>query len=123
LNSTFLPVILSRRPRPAQGRGFFFLVDPNTSKLAQGAAVSGLLTLPGEAQSGVAVPREAVIRYNGATWVYRQTSNETFERLRTTLDRPLENGWFVREGLKPGDKLVTAGAQQMLSEELKGSGE
>jgi hypothetical protein len=106
-----------------QGRGFFFLVDPNTSKLAQGAAVSGLLTLPGEAQSGVAVPREAVIRYNGATWVYRQTSNETFERLRTTLDRPLENGWFVREGLKPGDKLVTAGAQQMLSEELKGSGE
>jgi len=106
-----------------QGRGFLFLVDPNTSKLAPGAAVSGLLTLPGEAQSGVTVPREAIIRYNGATWVYRQTGNETFERLEVTLDRPLENGWFVREGLKPGDKLVTAGAQQMLSEELKGSGE
>jgi hypothetical protein len=71
----------------------------------------------------VAVPRSAVLRFNGATWVYRQTSDETFERLEVALDRPLENGWFVREGLKPGEKLVTVGAQQILSEELKGAGE
>jgi hypothetical protein len=33
---------------------------------------------------------------------------------------PLEKGWFVRETFKPEDKVVTVGAQQLMSEELKG---
>jgi len=66
------------------------------------------------------VPREAVIRFNGTTWVYVQTADNTFQRTEAALDRPLEDGWFVREGLKPQDKVVTVGAQQLLSEELKG---
>jgi hypothetical protein len=102
-----------------QGRGFLFLVSPNPSHLTPGAAVSGFLTLPGEAQSGVAVPREAVVRFNGTTWVYVQTGDDTFQRTQAALDRPLDKGWFVREGLKPQDKVVSAGAQQLLSEELK----
>jgi hypothetical protein len=103
-----------------QGRGFLFLVAPNPSRLAPGAAVSGFLGLPGEEQSGIAVPRDAVIRFNGATWIYLQTGEDTFQRTEVALDRPLDNGWFVREGLKPQDKVVTVGAQQLLSEELKG---
>jgi multidrug efflux pump subunit AcrA (membrane-fusion protein) len=103
-----------------QGRGFLCLVTRNNSHLAPGAAVTGLLSLPGEAQSGVAVPREAVVRFNGATWVYVQTGDDTFERRAAALDRPIEKGWFVKEGLKPQDKVVTAGPQELLSEELKG---
>jgi hypothetical protein len=103
-----------------QGRGFLLLVSPNPSRLAPGAAVSGFLTLPGEPQSGVAVPRNAVVRFNGTTWVYLQTGEETFQRTEVKLDSPLSEGWFVREGLKPQDKVVTVGTQQMLSEELKG---
>ena len=106
-----------------QGRGYLFLVTPNPSRLAPGAAVTGFLSLPGEAQSGVAVPRDAVVRFNGATWVYVQTGEDTFQRTEVALDRPLENGWFVREGLKPQDKVVIVGAQQLLSEELKGQAE
>jgi hypothetical protein len=102
-----------------QGRGFLCLVAANSTHLAPGAAVTGFLSLPGEAQPGVAVPREAVVRFNGATWVYVQTGDDTFQRTEAALDRPLENGWFVREGLKPQDKVVTVGAQQLLSEELK----
>jgi hypothetical protein len=102
-----------------QGRGFLCLVTPNSSHLAPGAAVMGFLSLPGEAQSGVALPREAVVRFNGATWVYVQTGDDTFQRTLATPDRPLDNGWFVRQGLKPQDKVVTAGAQELLSEELK----
>jgi multidrug efflux pump subunit AcrA (membrane-fusion protein) len=105
-----------------QGRGFLFLVSPNPSRLAPGSAVSAYLPLPGEPQSGVTVPREAVIRFNGATWVYVQTGDQTFERREAALEIPQDNGWFVREGFKLGDKVVTAGAQQMLSEELKGLG-
>src|SRR4029077_13185998 len=93
-------------PAPAvdpqmQGRGFLFLVSTNSAGLAPGAAVTGFLTLPGEPQTGVLVPREAIIRFQGATWVYRQTGDETFDRVAVTLDIPLANGWFVREGLKP----------------------
>lgn len=103
-----------------QGKGFLFLVTPNASRLAPGAAVTGFLSLPGEAQSGVVVPREAVIRFNGTTWIYVQTGDDTFQRTEVALDRPLENGWFIAAGLKPQDKVVIVGAQQLLSEELKG---
>ena len=104
----------------AQGQGFLLLVKPNPARLAPGAALTGFLSLPGEAQSGVVAPRNAVIRYNGATWVYLQTGDEIFQRIEVALDRPLEEGWFVHAGLKAQDKVVTVGAQQMLSEELKG---
>ena len=106
-----------------QGRGFLFLVTPNPSRLTPGAAVTGFLSLPGEAQTGVTMPREAVVRFNGTTWVYVQTGDDTFQRTEVALDRPLEKGWFVREGLKPQDKVVSVGAQQLLSEELKGQAE
>ena len=58
--------------------------------------------------------------HNGATWIYLQTSEEKFQRTELALERPVEAGWFVRQGLKPEEKVVTAGAQQLLSEELKG---
>lgn len=107
-----------------QGRGFLFLVSPNPARLATGAALAALLSLPGEPQTGIVLPRAAVVRFNGTTWIYLQTGEETFERRETTLDSPLADGWFVSKGLKPGDKVVTVAAQQILSEELKGqSGE
>jgi hypothetical protein len=114
-------------PMPAvdpqmQGRGFLFLVESNGFRLVPGASVTGFITLPGEAQTGVAVPRNAVVRFNGAAWVYIQTGEETFQRVEVPLEHPLAEGWFVASGLKPQDKLVTVGAQQVLSEELKGQG-
>jgi hypothetical protein len=114
-------------PAPAvdpqmQGQGFLFLVKPAQPRFAPGAAVTALLPLPGDAQSGVSVPRDAVLRFNGATWVYLQTGEDKFQKVEVALERPMESGWFVHEGLKAGDKVVTVGAQQLLSEELKGQG-
>jgi hypothetical protein len=105
-----------------QGPGYLFLVSPNSSRLTPGAAVAGYILLPGEPQSGVALPREAVVRYNGTAWVYRQTSEQTFVRTEVALQRPLTDGWFVRKGVKVQDKVATTGAQLLLSEELKGGG-
>jgi hypothetical protein len=103
-----------------QGKGFLFLLKTNSVQLAPGAAVSGFLEFPGESQSGVELPRNAMVRVNGATWVYLQTGDQSFERREVKLDSPLSQGWFVREGLKPGDKVVIVGAQELLSEEKKG---
>jgi hypothetical protein len=70
----------------------------------------------------VLVPRNAVFRFDSATWIYHQTSDDTFVRESIVLDTPLSDGWFVEGELKPGDKVVSVGAQQLLSEELKGQG-
>ena len=102
-----------------QGRGFLFLVSPNSAGLLPGAAVTGYILVPGEPQAGVNLPRAAIVRYKGAAWIYRQTSNDTFQRIEVALEQPLQEGWFVREGLKANDKAVTAAAQLLLSEELK----
>ncbi len=85
--------------------------------------MAGLLTLPGEPQTGVNVPRDAVVRFNGATWVYQQAEDGTLQRVEVALQHPMADGWFVRGPLKPQDKVVTRGAQQLLSQELKGPGE
>jgi hypothetical protein len=105
-----------------QGRGFLLLLSSNSVGLAPGAAVTGYLTLPGDQRTGVLLPRSAVVRFGGTTWIYRQDSDESFVRQNVQLDTPLAKGWFVAAGLKPGDKVVTTGAQQLLSEELKGQG-
>jgi hypothetical protein len=105
-----------------QGNGFLLLVNPNPLRLAPGAAVTGLLILPGQPQPGVSLPADAIIRFNGAAWVYLQTGADAFQRVEVALESPLEHAWFVSHGLKPKDKVVTVGAQQLLSEELKGAG-
>ena len=102
-----------------QGRGFLLLVSPNSLRLTPGAAVTGFLSLPGEKLSGVALPRNAVVSFNGLAWVYVQGGEEKFERKPVILESPIEQGWFVRRGLKPQDRVVVVGAQQLLSEELK----
>jgi len=102
-----------------QGRGLLFLVE--NAKLAPGAAVTAFMDMPGAGADGAIVPRSAVVRANGATWVYLQKSDDSFERTEVTLTAPVANGWFAK-GLSADAKVVMVGAQQLLSEELKGQG-
>jgi hypothetical protein len=103
-----------------QSLGHLFLtkVDPPPP----GTAVLAWLTIPGPSQSGVILPRSALLRHESRTFVYLQIAEDTFERKAVTLGRPAGDGWFVGEGLQPQDKAVVVGAQQLLSEELKGQG-
>jgi hypothetical protein len=103
-----------------QGRGYLFLVQTNPPP--PGALVSGWLSLPGEPDSGVVAPREAIVRHQGEAFLYVQTGEDTFVRKEIELEHPLANGWFVETGLKPKQNVVIVGAQQLLSEELKGEG-
>lgn len=111
-------------PAPAvdaqlQGPGFLALATSNSFRLVPGAAVTGFLIVPGEKAQGVALPADAVVRFNGLAWVYVETGEETFERRAVKLETPLKQGWFLKSGLRPGDQVVVNGAQQLLSEELK----
>jgi hypothetical protein len=106
-----------------QGQGFLFLLKPNSLRLTSGEAVVGYLKVPGQPLNGVIIPREAVVRTEGAGWVYVVNSaGDAFTRIEVALDRPTEAGWFVTKGMSAGDYAVVTGAQQLLSIELKGQG-
>jgi hypothetical protein len=102
-----------------QGQGFLFLVKSRQPGFVAGAALLGYLKIAGEAQGGVMIPRAAVTRFNGKPWIYLQTAEATFVRREISLENPLAEGWFVAQGMKPGDSVVVGGAQLLLSEEQK----
>jgi multidrug efflux pump subunit AcrA (membrane-fusion protein) len=105
-----------------QGQGFIFLVQPNAIPLAPGQAVTVWLQVPGDPLAGVIIPRDAVLRLEGAGWVYvmnKDKGGEAFTRKKIPLDRPTDAGWFVTGAVKADDYIVVTGAQTLLSEELK----
>jgi hypothetical protein len=107
-----------------QGQGFLLRTLPKSPRLLPGQAVVGYLKVPGEPLAGVIVPRDAVVRAEGAGWVYvrGEKDAESFTRTEIVLDRPVESGWFVTRAVAATDYLVVNGAQQLLSTELKGGG-
>lgn len=107
---------------PTQGRGFLFLVKNRPAGFSPGAAVTASVQIPGEPLGGVTVPRNAILRKDGATWIFLQTGENDFTRRKIDLDRATGAGWFVRGNLKPDDRIVTVGAQTLLSQELSAGG-
>jgi hypothetical protein len=107
-----------------QGEGYLFLVKGRRAGFSPNAAITGFLRVSGEALNGMVIPRAAVIRHDGRTWVYVQVDDTNYRRHEIALERPLETGWFAGEsgGVKAGQNLVVVGAQLLLSEELKGQG-
>ena len=106
-----------------QGRGFIFLLKPNSPRLTSGESVVGYIRTPGEPLAGIIIPREAVVRTEGAGWVYvLNSAGDAFTRVEVALDHPTEAGWFVTKGSSAGQYVVVTGAQQLLSIELKGAG-
>ena len=89
-------------------------------KLPPSAAVTGFLKTSGETVSGGVVPLSAVLRHEGKGWVYVQTETNRFVRTEISLDRLMENGWFVSENVSAANRVVVTGAQTILSGELNG---
>jgi multidrug efflux system membrane fusion protein len=106
-----------------QGRGLFFLVSDNKTHLGPGAAVTAFIQLSGAPVSGVIIPPEAVVRTEGAGWVYVMSAgSDKFTRTEISLEHPVENGWFVPKNLSTNNYVVTTGAQSILSQETKPAG-
>ncbi len=101
-----------------QAQGFMLQVNDPPFPIRSGVAVTAYLVMPGEETEGVIVPRSAIVRYAGETWAYVQTGEEAFERRRVPAGAIVEQGWFVTEDFKAGDKIVIAGAQTLLSSEM-----
>ncbi|MBN1489678.1 MAG: efflux RND transporter periplasmic adaptor subunit [Phycisphaerae bacterium] len=101
------------------GESLLFAVSEGDFSLQPGMTVAAYLQLPGAPETGVSVPRSAVVRLTGRAWVYVRTGNDTFTRQEVPVDVLTPEGWFVAEGLGPDDSVVVRGAQNLLSEEIK----
>ncbi|PYU24453.1 MAG: hypothetical protein DMG30_08515 [Acidobacteria bacterium] len=78
----------------------------------------------GHSMHGLVVPASAVVWSDGKAWAYVQTGARQFSRREVVTESPVDAGYFVSTGFSAENKVVTKGAQSLLSEEavLKGYG-
>ena len=69
--------------------------------------------------SGVIVPQAAVIWATGQSWAYVQIDDEHFVRRAIPTETEAPGGWFVTASVRPGERLVVAGAQMLYAEEFR----
>lgn len=102
-----------------QGATYFFQAPVST--LRTGMNVDVWIPEGDAEQQGVMIPAEAVIWYMDKSWVYVARDQETFTRVEVKKYAVTRQGWFVTESFKPGDMIVTSGAQMLLSQEFRWS--
>ncbi len=101
------------------GQSFYSLIEG--SDLEQGEHV--LVYAPtGKSVMGVRVPAEAIVLIEQDAWCYVQKGPHTFRRVALDLSRPFEGGYFVEDGIAPGEPVLVKGTGLLLAHEL-GAGE
>jgi len=73
----------------------------------------------GVPRNGVIVPTAAVVVSQGSAWCYVEGSTGRFTRTAVDTTTPVAGGWFVQRGVPDGARVVTGGAQTLLSEEFR----
>jgi len=102
-----------------QGRTLLYRISSGALGLRPGQAITAYLPAEEEASPGVVVPQAAVVRHSGATFVYVERADGSFVRSRLPELDPVQGGYFVTGVLQVGDRVVSAGAQVLLGEEMK----
>ena len=100
-----------------QGLSFFYTV-PGDSGFLPGMSMLAFLGSD-RTVTGISVPEDAVVHWQGGAWVYRGVAPNAFARHALKADPPMSADAYVVEDL-PGDtEIVLTGAQALLSEEMK----
>ena len=102
------------------GRSFFAILKD--SEASEGDHLLAWAPL-GAAEPGVQVPAAAVVISAGKFWCYVEEKPGTFVRKEIDPGRPVADGYFVKEGIAAGDKIVTSAAGQLLARETNPSTE
>lgn len=103
----------------AQGTSFLFRLLGSRFGFQPGLAVAAYLAVPGSARAGFVIPQSAIVQVAAKPYVYVQTAPNRFERRPVAVNEPAAGGFFAMSGFSVGDRVVTVGAQTVLSEEFK----
>ena len=102
------------------GRSLFALLK--NSDVGEGERLD-VWAMENSTQSGVLVPETAVVISDSQYWCYLEKQPGTFTRTAIDASRPVPGGYFVQEGIAPGDPIVTAAAGLLLARETNPSTE
>lgn len=93
------------------------------TRFGVGKQVDASVSAGGATRSGAVVPRSAILRADGALWVYRAVTGDRFERIELKNAQATPAGWFVPAGLQSGERIVVSGAGTLLGLERGSAGE
>jgi hypothetical protein len=102
------------------GRSYFAILKGN--ELGEGDHLLAW-TPVGETEKGVTVPASAALISNGKFYCYVEEKKGIFVRTEFDPGRPTADGYFVKEGISPGDQIVTHAAGLLLARETNPSKE
>jgi hypothetical protein len=109
-------------PAPADpsipGRSFFTLLKGSDTGEGERLFVWAPV---GTSESGVVVPASAAVISDGKFWCYVEHKPNVFTRVELDTSAPVADGYFVKDGIAPGDKIVTVAAGQLLARETNPS--
>lgn len=74
----------------------------------------------GPARAGLLVPRDAIVRFQGQMWVYRQTP-KGFVRVALNDPVSVSDGWLVSTGISSSDRIAVHGGAGLLAIDLGGA--
>jgi len=98
-----------------QATGALALVTgPAALQLGAGTVAPATIAF-GAGASGVLIPRAALLRTGGQTFVFIRRDVGTFERRRVPAGATDPDGLFVTTGFKAGEPVVVAGASQLFA--------
>lgn len=97
-----------------QSAGVLAVVHGPMARQAQTGRILPARAAAGGAVAGVLVPRDAIVRFQGRMWVFRQNGRK-FDRIALVDPQPVADGWVVRDGLKPGEVIAVSGAAGLLA--------
>ena len=102
------------------GRSVFVLIKGSDLGEGERANVWAAGDVP---ESGVLVPKSAVVLSGGEYWCYVEKPAGTFVRTAVDIGQPLPTGYFIKEGIAVGDPIVTTAAGLLLARETNSSTE
>lgn len=103
-----------------QSAGLLAIVRSPMARSASAGRVLAASLEQSSTETGVIVPREALVRWRNGIWAYRRTAPGVFVRRELVDARPVESGWFVTTGFSAGDMVAVSGAGTLLAIERGG---
>jgi hypothetical protein len=101
----------------AQGETYYFRMA--TGKLRLGMRLHAWIPQSQDGLQGFFIPEEAIVWYAGKPWTYVQEDDALYRRRALADGDSVAGGIFIQSGFEPGDALVLAGSQMLLSEEFR----
>ncbi len=105
------------------GRSFFALLQHTDVGEGERLLVWATGAASEPAESGIVVPPSAVVVSDGKFWCYVERQPGVFTRAPLNIGRPMADGYFVKDTIKPGDAIVTSAAGLLLARQSNPSSE